>query len=263
MASKQGFTFYMDEKNASLYMGDGSNTSSNNQFCNLTNCDSEIILGEPGEDSEKICLPVRKLCHLKFNSERKRESVIVKEGNYIKLYVKGPIGDIFPRIIEEYTPKQLLSRAKVWLRRVEETGCRAFILAMRILTQDEYNTFIQCYKEANNDVYDTKKRVNKVIDSIESSLTFLGGVFIEDLLPKKIEDAVSNIKKAGVKIWTVTGDKVSSSYNVGIATGIIDKDNEIIIAEINQEALLEKENLEQYQKQNNILTNLKDKMESK
>ena len=261
MASKQGFTFFMDEKNTSLYMGDGTQTEQNNKFCNLTNCDSEIILGEPGEEAEKICLPVRKLCHLKFHSQRKRESVIVKEGNYIKLYVKGPIDEILPRIIEDYTPKKLISSAKMWLRTVEDTGCRAFIMAMRILTQDEYDYFINCYKEANIDTFDTKKRINKVIDSVESNLTFLGGAFIEDLLPKKIEDAISNIKNAGVKIWTVTGDKVSSSYNVGIATGIIDKNNEIIIAEINQEALLEKQNIEQ-NIENNILTSIKNKMKS-
>ena len=112
---------------------------------------------------------------------------------------------------------------------------------MRVLSDDEYKTFLDCFKEAHEDEIDTKKRINKVIDSIESNLTLLGGSFIEDLLPNKIKDAVSNIKNAGIKIWTVTGDKVSSTYNVGIATGIIDNNNEVIVAEINQEALLEKE----------------------
>ena len=46
-----------------------------------------------------------------------------------------------------------------------------------------------------------KIRINKVIDSLESELTLIGGAFIEDLLPKKIEEAVSNIKNAGIKIW--------------------------------------------------------------
>ena len=261
MASKQGFTFFMDEKNASLYMGDGSSDKENNQYFNLTNCDCEIILGEPGPDFEKITLPVKKLCHLKFHSQRKRESVIVKEGNYIKLYVKGPIDEIFPRIIEDYTPKKLIYSAKHWLSTVERTGCRAFIVGMRILTLDEYNVFISCFKEAHMDEYDTKKRINKVIDSLESNLTLLGGAFIEDLLPKRIEDAVTNIKNAGIKIWTVTGDKVSSSYNVGIATGIIDKNNEIIIAEINLEALIEKQKKQQ-NRRNDLLNNINKRLKN-
>ena len=98
-----------------------------------------------------------------------------------------------------------------------------------------------------------KKRVNKVIDLLESNLTLLGGSFIEDLLPPKIKDAISNIKNAGIKIWTVTGDKVSSTYNVGIATGIIDSNNDVIVAEINQDALIEKET----EIQNDLLSNLK------
>ena len=242
MASKQGFTFFMDEKNTSIYMGDGTPTKENNQFYNLKNCNCEIILGEPGPETKKIILSIKKKCHLKFNSERKRESVIVQEGNYIKLYVKGPISEILDRIIDDYTPKKLIDNAKIWLSTVEGTGCRAFAVGMRILTSEEYNTFLDCFKEAQDDENDKKIRVNKVIDSIESNLTLLGGAFIEDLLPRKIEEAVDNIRNAGIKIWTVTGDKVSSSYSVGIATGIIDKSNLIIIAQINQEALLENEN---------------------
>ena len=90
------------------------------------------------------------------------------------------------------------------------------------------------------DETDTKLRINKVIDSLESNLTLLGGAFIEDYLPIKIQEAINNIKNAGIKIWTITGDKVSNSYNIGLSTGIIDKNNEIIIAEVNQEVLLEK-----------------------
>lgn len=261
MASKQGFTFFMDEKNASLYMGDGTSDKENNQFYNLTNCDCEIILGEPGPDFEKITLPVKKLCHLKFHSQRKRESVIVREGNYIKLYVKGPRDDILPRVIEDYTPKKLIYNAKNWLSKVEGMGCRAFVVGMRILTLEEYNVFISCFKEAHNDEFDTKIRISKVIDSLESNLTLLGGAFIEDLLPKRIEDAVANIKNAGIKIWMVTGDKVSNSYNVGISTGIIDKNNEIILAEINQEVLLEKQNKEQNAK-NNLLNNINKRLKN-
>jgi len=260
MASKQGFTFYMDEKNTGIFMGDGTPTKTNNKFFNLTECDCEIILGQPGENTEKLEIPIRKLCHLKFNSNRKRESVIIREGNYIKLYVKGPLEEIMERVIYDYTPKELINNITSWLSMVQETGCRAFIIAMRVLTLDEYKSFLDCFKEAHNDEIDTKIRVNKVIDSIESQLTILGGCYIKDLLPKKIEEAISNIKSSGVKIWAVTGDRVSSSYNIGIATGIIGKNNDIIIAEVNQEALLELENEKDKKKKNNYSHYLKEKI---
>ena len=260
MASKQGFTFYMDEKNTGIFMGDGTPTKTNNKFFNLTECDCEIILGQPGENTEKLVIPIRKLCHLKFNTNRKRESVIIREGNYIKLYVKGPLEEIMERVIYDYTPKELINNITSWLSMVQETGCRAFIIAMRVLTLDEYKSFLDCFKEAHNDEIDTKIRVNKVIDSIESQLTILGGCYIKDLLPKKIDEAISNIKSSGVKIWTVTGDRVSSSYNIGIATGIIGKNNDIIIAEVNQEALLELENEKDKKKKNNYMNNLKEKI---
>ena len=231
-------------------MGDGTPTRENNKFFNFKTINCEIILGSPGPDTQKLSLPINKLCHLKFHSQRKRESVIVKDGNYIKLYIKGPMDEILPRVDESYTPKKVINTTKNWLNIVENTGCRAFVVGMRILTEDEYKVFFDCFFEAHSDEIDTKLRINKVIDSLESHLTLLGGAFIEDYLPEKIEEAISNIKDAGIKIWTLTGDKVSNSYNVGLATGIINKDNEIIIAEVNQEALLEKQNEEKNYKSN-------------
>ena len=250
MASRQGFTFFMDEKNSAIYMGDGTPTKENNKFFNFKSINCEIILGSPGPDTQKLSLPITKLCHLKFHSQRKRESVIVKDGNYIKLYIKGPMDEILPRVIDSYTPKQVINTTKNWLNIVENTGCRTFVIAMRILTEDEYKVFINCFFEAHTDEVDTKLRINKVVDSLESHLTLLGGAFIEDFLPEKIEEAICNIKDAGIKIWTMTGDKVSNSYNVGLATGIINKENEIIIAEVNQEALLEKQNEEKNYRHN-------------
>ena len=256
MASRQGFTFFMDEKNTGICVGDGIQTPENNKFFNFKSIKCEIILGSPGPNTPKLSLPITRLCHLKFHSLRKRESVIVRDGKYIKLYIKGPSDEILPRIIESYTPKKVIYNSKNWLNVVENTGCRAFVVAMRILTEDEYKVFKDCFFEAHSDEIDTKIRINKVIDSLESDLTLLGGAFIEDYLPEKIQEAVSNIKNAGIKIWTVTGDKVANSYNVGLATGIIKKFNEIIIAEVNQEALLEKQN-----EKKNLKKNLVQKIE--
>ena len=257
MASRQGFTFFMDEENTGIYMGDGTPTQDYNKYFNFNIINCEIILGTPGPNTQKLFLPITKLCHLKFHSQRKRESVIVKEGDYIKLYIKGPIDEMLPRIIKSYTPKKVITNSINWLREVESTGCRSFVFGMRILTEDEYKVFKDCFFEAHTDEIDTKIRIMKVIDSLESDLTLLGGAFIEDFLPDKIEESISNIKNAGIKIWTVTGDKVSSSYNVGLATGIIKKKNEIIIAEVNQEALLEKQN-EEKNYQNNIKKRIKE-----
>ena len=259
MASRQGFTFFMDEKNSALYMGDGTPTKENNKFFNFNSINCEIILGSPGPNTQKLSLPITKLCHLKFHSQRKRESIIIKDGNYIKLYIKGPMDEILPRVTEAYTPKKVINTTKSWLNVVENTGCRTFVIAMRILTEDEYKVFTDCFFEAHTDEVDTKLRINKVVDSLESHLTLLGGAFIEDFLPEKIEEAISNIKDAGIKIWTITGDKVSNSYNVGLATGIINKDNEIIIAEVNQEALLEKQN-EEKNYRNNLNQRIKEYM---
>ena len=88
-------------------------------------------------------------------------------------------------------------------------------------------------------------RVDKVIDSLESNLTLLGGCFIEDVLPQQITYSITKLKNSGIKLWNLTGDKVPIAYNIGVRTGIINKKNEAIIAEVNQEALLDMEILKE------------------
>ena len=198
-------------------------------------------MGEYGERKEKLIFPVKKLCHLKVSHIRKRESVIIKEQNLIKLFVKCHIEEIMNRIIYDETPKEVASSMRNWIGTVQETGCRAFIMGMRVLTFDEYKTFIDCFLEAFNDEIDSQIRVDKVIDSLESNLTLLGGCFIEDVSPKYISHIVTNIKNSGIKLWNLTGEKVPNAYDIGIGTGIINTKNETIIAEVNQEALLDME----------------------
>ena len=102
---------------------------------------------------------------------------------------------------------KVINTTKSWLNVVENTGCRTFVIAMRILTEDEYKVFTNCFFEAHTDEVDTKLRINKVVDSLESHLTLLGGAFIEDFLPEKIEEAISNIKDAGIKKSTASDIK--------------------------------------------------------
>ena len=245
IAARQGFTFFMDEKNIIISMGDGTPTRENNQFFNLSKCDCEIIMGEYGERKEKLIFPVKKLCHLKLSSTRKRESIIIKDQNLIKLFVKGPIEEIMNRIIYDETPKQLASSMRHWIETVQETGCRAFIMGMRVLTYDEYQTFIDCFLEAHNDDIDSKIRVDKVIDSLESNLTLLGGCFIEDVNPDQITYSITKLKNSGIKLWNMTGDKVPIAYSIGVRTGIINSKNETIIAEVNRDALIDMEILKE------------------
>lgn len=41
-----------------------------------------------------------------------------------------------------------------------------------------------------------------------------------------IEDTIKSLKKAGIKLWMITGDKVETAINIGYASSLVEEDYE-------------------------------------
>ncbi len=50
----------------------------------------------------------------------------------------------------------------------------------------------------------------------------LGSTAIEDRLQDGVPEAITHIRKAGVRLWVLTGDKVETAINVGYSAGLLD-----------------------------------------
>lgn len=64
---------------------------------------------------------------------------------------------------------------------------------------------------------------------IEQNLEILGATAIEDRLQDQVGETIQLLKKAGIKIWMLTGDKVETAINIGYACKLIDEKFEKII----------------------------------
>ena len=52
----------------------------------------------------------------------------------------------------------------------------------------------------------------------------IGSTAIEDKLQKDVPDVVRFMKRAGMKVWVLTGDKIGTACNIGLAAGLLDPD---------------------------------------
>lgn len=57
---------------------------------------------------------------------------------------------------------------------------------------------------------------------MESDLTLIGATAIEDKLQVGVPDTVDFIKKAGIKLWVLTGDKIETAVNIGYSCKLLD-----------------------------------------
>ena len=170
-----------------------------------------------------------KLQLIEFSSDRKRETIIVREKNYkdtknsiIKLFCKGADSIIEERLSNR-TPKNILKQCKYYVNKFSDLGLRTLFIAMRVISQEEYDLFSSSLKEAQMSLQNKEEEVAKVYETIERDLFLLGATIVEDKLQDLVPETIRDLRLAKIKIWMLTGDKMNTAYNIGLSCNLISK----------------------------------------
>ena len=78
---------------------------------------------------------------------------------------------------------------------------------------------------------DREAKVAEVDEKIENDLELVGSTAIEDRLQDEVADTIQFMKKAGIKVWVLTGDKIETAMNIGVSAGLLDSKMEQHIIE--------------------------------
>ena len=215
-------TFIEKESNKENKINVNSSTNNfnlkrNNSINSINNNNENLLTKKIHQQS------FEKLCHIEFSSERKRESVFIKEGNFYKLYIKGA-DSIIEELLDESTPPKVLERARYFVNLFSEQGYRTLYIAMRIVTEEEYEDFIYDLNKAQSEIKNKKKKLDEVYATLEKNLTLLGATIVEDKLQENVPEVIKELREADIKIWMLTGDKLSTAYNIGLSCNLINKE---------------------------------------
>ena len=164
-----------------------------------------------------------KLRQIEFSSDRKRESVIVKEGSLYKLYIKGADSIIEERL-DESTPTEVLERSRYFVNLFSAQGYRTLYIAMKIFKEEEWEDFAAELEQAEMDTLHKKEKLEEIHQRIESGLTLIGSTIVEDKLQDSVPEVIKELRQADIKIWMLTGDKLSTAYNIGLSCNLINKE---------------------------------------
>jgi phospholipid-translocating ATPase len=75
----------------------------------------------------------------------------------------------------------------------------------------EYEAWRLRYKEATISLENREEQVDIVANELEQQLHLLGATAIEDRLQDGVPETIEDLKKAGIKIWVATGDKLETA----------------------------------------------------
>ena len=181
-----------------------------------------ILLGEFDEIKREV-----ELLHLiEFTSERKRETVIVKEKGLIKLFCKGADSIIKERMSPN-TPFQILKQGEYYIDKFSKKGLRTLFVSMKILSQEEYDIFAEEVKVASISLDNKEELLNKAYDKIENNLYIIGATIVEDKLQENVPETIRDLGFADIKIWMLTGDKMDTAENIAKSCNLINDEMHI------------------------------------
>lgn len=176
----------------------------------------DIVLQHEGVATKYPLLNV-----LEFNSSRKRMSVIVRmPDGRILLLCKGADNVIYERLREasKYTKE-----VQEFMMDCGAEGLRTLALAERAIPEEEYEEWNKLHQEALRAINGRGRLLDEAAELIEKDMMLLGATAIEDKLQEKVGETISFIKKAGIKFWVLTGDKVETAVNIAFSCKLLTK----------------------------------------
>jgi phospholipid-translocating ATPase len=148
---------------------------------------------------------------LEFDSDRKCMSVILRclKTDQLIVFCKGAESSIFERTL--HGNKEQCDRD---LTRFATFGWRTLALSYKKIRRDEYNHYKQILLSAYNDIRNRQDRLLTTFREIESNLTLTGVSGVEDRLQDDCANTLEELRKTGIKIWVLTGDKRETAINI-------------------------------------------------
>ncbi len=158
------------------------------------------------------------IAEIPFDSNRKRMSVIVKEGMGQKLLIKGApdlIIDRCSRYQDGPQVKNLSKQLKDKIFRQNEE-----------MTHDALRVLAVAYRKLPNQI-----RNNKNLEQYENELVFVGLIGMIDPPRKEAKEAIKRCRKAGIKPVMVTGDHRNTAKAIAKELGLLTKGDLVITGE--------------------------------
>lgn len=182
------------------------------------------------------------LALIPFTSSRARMTVIARAGSQpwypggpareIRVFTKGSDEAILPRCSASQggsaAAHQHVADVLQTTKEYAEVDClRTMVVATRTLTEAELLHFNQVLVQAHASLLacTTDQQRESTLDAayalVETGLSVLGVVGLRDELVPGVHATMSSLRKAGIRLWMLTGDKTETAIRVARTAGLI------------------------------------------
>lgn len=168
------------------------------------------------------------IARLEFTPERKQSSVIVKDlqNNKIYLFTMGA-DDVILSKLKKGQDKEVETISNQ-LDDFAKEGLRTLCLAKRELDDNILKTFMPAFEKASASIENREQVLADLYKTIEIDLTLSGATAIEDRLQDGVPETIQLLRKAGIVIWMLTGDKMQTAIQIATSCNLIKPDDTLL-----------------------------------
>ncbi|HMF31448.1 MAG TPA: cation-transporting P-type ATPase [Candidatus Lokiarchaeia archaeon] len=179
-----------------------------------------LILFQKADLSEQdVRAEFEEISEFSFDSAVKRMTKIFLAGGRYIVYVKGAT--------EVLLPRSILLAANDGVDDMTEDMRDQLLQIVKIYEEQGYRVLSFAYKEINTLPLD----LENARDEVESDLTYLGFVCIQDPPREGVADSIATCRQAGVKVIMITGDSPLTAQTIGHDVGLFNENDTIILGE--------------------------------
>lgn len=184
-----------------------------------------MVLKE-NQDLNDIAAKARETLH---SHQAKRYSLESHTGGGSKDYL-SLIPNDKTLVNEEYIIEKTLEHIESF----STDGLRTLLYSFKWVSNAEYDEWAKEYHEAKIALHDRAAKVDKAGSKIENNFQLLGATAIEDKLQEGVSDAIEKLRRAGIKMWMLTGDKRETAINIGYSCRLIKDYSTVIVLTIDE-----------------------------
>ncbi|TID29794.1 hypothetical protein CANINC_001609 [Pichia inconspicua] len=176
------------------------------------NVDNNNIDALLEDDEERIVRETRK----SFDVEKMRKYKLSK-----RQYIPSP------QLLND--DNFVIGRTLQHIEEFSSDGLRTLLYSYREINENDYLKWSVKYAEAKASLVNRSDNIAKVGEEFERSLTLLGCTAIEDKLQEGVPETIERMRRAGIRMWMLTGDKRETAINIGYSCRLIKDYSTVII----------------------------------
>jgi len=135
-------------------------------------------------------------------------------------------------LVEQAVPDDegtVFERTFQHMDRFASEGLRTLLYGYAFLDEQQYEQWKMEFRNASASLSNRQERIEAAAEKIEMNLELAGATAIEDKLQDGVPETIDKLRRAGIKVWMLTGDKRETAVTIGYSAQVCQPASELFV----------------------------------